>query len=99
MLTYLDDIIVVSKSVEEHEQHLRVVLDLLRKHKLRIKLSKCKFFMDQVDFLGHVVSRDGITMDPAKLQAVHDWPEPRVHPHSARARCAVSWGWQTTTGA
>ena len=85
VLTYLDDIIVVSKSVEEHEQHLRVVLDLLRKHKLRIKLSKCKFFMDQVDFLGHVVSKEGITMDPAKLQAVHDWPEPSGTPAQCKS--------------
>ncbi|KAJ9519158.1 hypothetical protein QJQ45_007709 [Haematococcus lacustris] len=64
------------KSPQEHIAHLRRVLDLLRKHKLYAKLSKCEFGMDQTSFLGHIVSASGIACDPAKVAAVESWPIP-----------------------
>ena len=77
VLVYLDDILVVSKSPEEHEHHLQVVLDLLRKHDLYAKLSKCEFSKPELQFLGHIVGRDGIKMDPQKTAVIDAWPVPR----------------------
>ncbi|KAJ9522386.1 hypothetical protein QJQ45_008324 [Haematococcus lacustris] len=71
-----DDILIFSRTPQEHIAHLRRVLDLLRKHKLYAKLSKCEFGMDQTSFLGHIVSASGIACDPAKVAAVQSWPIP-----------------------
>nr|GFC10843.1 retrotransposon protein, putative, Ty3-gypsy subclass [Tanacetum cinerariifolium] len=60
----------------QHEQHLRIVLEILRQKKLYAKLSKCEFWLQQVAFLGHIVSADGITMDPSKVEAITKWPRP-----------------------
>ncbi|KAJ9529794.1 hypothetical protein QJQ45_022194 [Haematococcus lacustris] len=76
VLVYLDDILIFSRTPQEHIAHLRRVLDLLRKHKLYAKLSKCEFGMDQPSFLGHIVSALGIACDPAKVAAVQSWPIP-----------------------
>lgn len=76
VLVYLDDILVFSKDEEEHQRHLRVVFDILRKHKLYVKLSKCAFGQTTLPFLGHLVGKDGIRVDPAKIAAVKDWPRP-----------------------
>nr|GFB96759.1 putative reverse transcriptase domain-containing protein [Tanacetum cinerariifolium] len=72
----IDDILVYFKSEEEHEQHLRIVLEILRQKKLYAKFSKCEFWLQQVAFLGHIVSVDGITMDPSKVEAITKWPRP-----------------------
>ena len=74
VLVYLDDILVFSKSAEEHAEHLKQVLARLRKHKLYAKMSKCFFFRDSVEFLGHVVSKDGVQVDPKKVSVIRDWP-------------------------
>ncbi|GJW22095.1 reverse transcriptase [Tanacetum coccineum] len=66
----------VPKSEEEHEQHLRIVLEILRQKKLYAKFSKCEFWLQQVAFLGHIVSADGIIMDPSKVEAITKWPRP-----------------------
>nr|GEX71907.1 DNA/RNA polymerases superfamily protein [Tanacetum cinerariifolium] len=63
-------------SEEEHEQHLRIVLEILRQKKLYAKFTKCEFWLQQVAFLGHIVSADGITMDPSKVEAITKWPRP-----------------------
>nr|GFD13012.1 retrotransposon protein, putative, Ty3-gypsy subclass [Tanacetum cinerariifolium] len=73
---FIDDILVYSKSEEEHEQHLRIVLEIVRQKKLYAKFSKCEFWLQQVAFLGHIVSADGITMDPSKVEAITKWPRP-----------------------
>ena len=76
VIVFIDDILVYSRSVEEHEQHLRIVLETLRREQLYAKFSKCEFWLDSVAFLGHVVSKEGIQVDPKKIEAVIDWPRP-----------------------
>jgi hypothetical protein len=76
VIVFLDDILVYSKSEADHTKHLRLVLDVLRKHQLYAKLSKCEFFQSKISFLGHVISRDGLHMEPTKVKAVMDWPTP-----------------------
>jgi len=70
---FIDDILIYSESRGEHAKHLRVVLGILREHKLYRKLSKCEFWLDEVQFLGHVISAEGIVVDPAKIETVVKW--------------------------
>ncbi|GBG61686.1 hypothetical protein CBR_g23202 [Chara braunii] len=76
VLVYLDDILVYSRTLEDHLRHLRDVLDLLRRHGFYAKLSKCRFAQHKVDFLGHYVSDQGLHMDDAKITAIAEWPTP-----------------------
>ena len=76
MIVFIEDIMVYSRSEEEHAMHLGYVLQTLREHQLYAKFSKCEFWLDQVAFLGHVVSKDGIQVDPQKIEVVIDWPRP-----------------------
>ena len=62
---------------EEHEDHVRKVLQLLRENKLYAKKSKCKFFTPQIEYLGFIVSHDGISIDPAKVKDIVEWVEPK----------------------
>jgi hypothetical protein len=77
VIVFLDDILVYSKIEEEHEQHLRMVLQVLREHQLYAKLSKCSFYQKQIHYLGHIISEEGIVVDPEKVQAIQEWPAPR----------------------
>ena len=74
----IDDILIYSKDLEEHAWHLRIVLDILREHQLYGKLSKCKFWLDKVQFLGHVISVHGISGDPIKIKAVIKYEHPNT---------------------
>ena len=76
VIVLIDDILVYSKSEADHEIHLRKVLTILRAQQLYVKFSKCEFWLSEVAFLGHVVSSKGITVDPAKIEAVMRWPQP-----------------------
>jgi hypothetical protein len=76
IVVFIDDILVYSRNEEEHEGHLRLVLQKLWDHKLHAKLSKCEFWLKQFAFLGHVVSKGGISMDPRKVQDVLSWKAP-----------------------
>nr|GEX32679.1 retrotransposon protein, putative, Ty3-gypsy subclass [Tanacetum cinerariifolium] len=81
VIVFNNDILVYSKTKEEHEehlQHLRIMLGTLRQEKLYAKFLKCEFWLGQVAFLGHIVSADGITMDPAKVKAITKWPRPKT---------------------
>ncbi|GJZ73995.1 putative reverse transcriptase domain-containing protein [Tanacetum coccineum] len=77
VIVFIDDILIYSKSEEEHEVHLKTILDLLKKEKLYAKFSKCEFWFKEVQFLGHVVNRDGIHMDPSKVESVKNWKTPK----------------------
>ncbi|GJZ35999.1 putative reverse transcriptase domain-containing protein [Tanacetum coccineum] len=76
VIVFIDDILIYSKSEEEHEVHLKMILDLLKKEKLYAKFSKCEFWLQEVQFLGHVVNRDGIHVDPSKVESVKNWMTP-----------------------
>lgn len=76
VLVFLDDILIFSRTLEEHERHVRQVLDTLRKEKLFAKESKCDFFKAEVEFLGHRVGRDGVRMMEDKVKAIGEWPTP-----------------------
>ncbi|KAL5015614.1 hypothetical protein ScPMuIL_007302, partial [Solemya velum] len=76
-LIFLDDILIFSKTFEEHLDRLNVVFERLSEHNLKLKPSKCEFFKTSVSYLGHVVSADGIGTDPEKIAAVKSWPEPQ----------------------
>ncbi|KAI5649734.1 hypothetical protein M9H77_35739 [Catharanthus roseus] len=78
VVIFIDDILVYSPNPEVHEQHLRKVLQTLREHKLYAKFSKCEFWMSQVTFLGHVITQEGISVDPAKVEAVTYWTQPKT---------------------
>uniref|UniRef100_A0A8P4KCX1 Gypsy retrotransposon integrase-like protein 1 n=1 Tax=Dicentrarchus labrax TaxID=13489 RepID=A0A8P4KCX1_DICLA len=76
LLLYLDDVIVFSSTVDEHLERLDAVLSRLQQEKLKVKLEKCCFFRTEVNYLGHVISKDGVATDPGKISAVADWSRP-----------------------
>ncbi|KAA0037369.1 pol protein [Cucumis melo var. makuwa] len=76
VIVFIDDILIYSKTEAEHEEHLHQVLETLRANKLYAKFSKCEFWLRKVTFLGHVVSSEGVSVDPAKIEAVTNWPRP-----------------------
>jgi Reverse transcriptase (RNA-dependent DNA polymerase)/RNase H-like domain found in reverse transcriptase len=77
VLVYIDDILIYSKTLEEHLQHLRLVLQALRDNKFYCKTSKCRFCTSQVAYLGHIISSEGVQMDPEKITAIVSWPTPK----------------------
>jgi hypothetical protein len=80
VIVFIYEIPIYSKNVEEHEGHLHIVLHRLRDHQLYAKFSKCEFFLGEVPFLGHVISVEGISIDPSMVQDVLDWKPPKsVH--------------------
>ena len=78
VLVYLDDILVYSKTGEEHVEHLKTVLELLREHKLYGKLPKCELLSQNIEHLGHIISKDGIQVNPKKIEAVMKWEAPQM---------------------
>ncbi|KAL0560621.1 hypothetical protein IC582_001030 [Cucumis melo] len=76
VIVFIDDILIYSKIEAKHEEHLRMVLEMLRANKSYAKFSKCEFWLKQVSFLGHVVSKSGVSVDSAKIEAITSWLRP-----------------------
>ncbi|KAI3758494.1 hypothetical protein L6452_06058 [Arctium lappa] len=78
VIVFIDDILIYSRRKEDHEQHLKLILELLKDQKLYAKFSKCEFWIREVHFLGHVVNQEGIQVDPAKVEAIKKWEIPKT---------------------
>ena len=78
VVVFINDILIYSKFKEEHVEHLRIVLQVLKEKKLYANLSKCEFWLTEVSFLGHVISGDGIAIDPSKVDVVLQWQAPKL---------------------
>jgi hypothetical protein len=76
VVIFIYDILIFSKTEEEHEEHLRLVLLRLREHQLYAKFSRCEFWIDEVPFLGHIISKGGTAVDPSKVKDVLEWETP-----------------------
>ena len=72
VVVFIDDILIYSANHQDHEEHLKVVMEILRENKLFAKLKKCEFWIQEVSFLGHVVSKDGLVVDPKKIEAIDE---------------------------
>nr|GFC80892.1 transposon Ty3-G Gag-Pol polyprotein [Tanacetum cinerariifolium] len=77
VIVFIDDILIYSKDEKEHEEHLKAILEFLKKEELYAKFSKCEFWIPKVQFLGHMIDSQGIHMDPAKIKSVKDWASPK----------------------
>src|SRR3984893_2119853 len=78
IIVYLDDIVVYSKDTQDHLHHLQLVFNRLQDHKLYAKLEKCQFMQQEIKFLGHVISANGIKVNPEKVQAIVEWQTPKT---------------------
>ena len=78
VVVFIDDILIYLENEADHAEHLRIVLTRLKEHKLYAKFSKCEFWLQKVPFLGHVLSENGIFVDPTKVQEVMDWKAPTL---------------------
>ncbi|GJV95305.1 putative reverse transcriptase domain-containing protein [Tanacetum coccineum] len=78
VIVFIDDILIYSKTKEEHDVHLRLILELLKKEELYAKFSKCDFWLSKVQFLGHVIDSEGRHVDPAKIESIKDWESPKT---------------------
>ncbi|GJS34605.1 putative reverse transcriptase domain-containing protein [Tanacetum coccineum] len=78
VIVFIDDILIYLRSKEEHEEHLKQILELLKKEELYAKLSKCEFWLPKVQFFGHVIDSEGIHIDPAKIDSIKDWAPPKT---------------------
>ena len=76
MLIFIDDILIYSKNLEEHIEHLKIVLQTLKENQLYAKFNKCDFFKDQIQYLGHVILADGIAVDLEKIKIIMEWIAP-----------------------
>nr|GEU88688.1 putative reverse transcriptase domain-containing protein [Tanacetum cinerariifolium] len=78
VIVFIDDILIYSKNKQQHEEHLKLILELLKKEQLYAKFSKCEFWIPKVQFLGHVIDCQGIHVDPAKIESIKDWASPKT---------------------
>nr|GEW99300.1 hypothetical protein [Tanacetum cinerariifolium] len=78
VIVFIDDILIYSKNEEEHEEHLKLILELLKKEELYAKFYKCEFWIPKVQFLGHMIDSQGIHVDPAKIESIKDWSSPKM---------------------
>ena len=74
IIVFLDDILIYSRMEEEYEEHLKIALQVLRENQLYVELRKCSFYHQQIQYLSHIISKEGITVDPSKIEAIQEWP-------------------------
>jgi hypothetical protein len=94
VVVFIDDILVYSKNVSDHEEHLWMVLQKLWDNQLYAKFSKCEFWIDEVPFLGHIISNGGISVDPAKVREIVAWSIPSM---VTEILSLISWDLSATT--
>ncbi|GKF54101.1 putative reverse transcriptase domain-containing protein, partial [Tanacetum coccineum] len=78
VIVFIDDILIYFKDEEEHGKYLKIILELMKKERLYAKFSKCDFWLDSVQFLGHVIDRSGIHVNPAKIEDIKSWAAPMM---------------------
>ncbi|GKB90808.1 putative reverse transcriptase domain-containing protein [Tanacetum coccineum] len=78
LIVFIDDILIYSKNKKEHKEHLKAIMELLKKEELYAKFSKCEFWIPKVKFLGHVIDSQGIHVDPTKIESIKDWASPKT---------------------
>ncbi|GJV69219.1 putative reverse transcriptase domain-containing protein [Tanacetum coccineum] len=78
VIVFIDNILIYSRNKKEHEEHLKVILELLKKEELYAKFSKCEFWIPKVQFLGHMIDSQGIHVDPTKIESIKDWASPKT---------------------
>jgi hypothetical protein len=77
VVVFIDNIVIFAKNEEEHDEHLRLVLQKLRENQIYAKLNKCEFWLNEVSFLGHIISEGGISVDPSKVNDLLSWNTPQ----------------------
>ncbi|GJU74144.1 putative reverse transcriptase domain-containing protein [Tanacetum coccineum] len=92
VIVFIDDILIYSCNEKEHEEHLKTILELLKKEELYAKFSKCEFWINTVKFLGHVIDSSGIHVDPAKIEAIKNWASPTTISELAQKNKKFDWG-------
>jgi hypothetical protein len=90
VIMFIDDILIYLENEEDHAEHIRIVLTRLREHQLYAKFSKCEFWLKRVPFLGHMLSKSGILVDPSKVQEVMDWKSPTIV-HEVQSFLGLAW--------
>ncbi|GJU13637.1 putative reverse transcriptase domain-containing protein [Tanacetum coccineum] len=92
LIVFIDDILIYSKDEKVHEEHLKAILELLKKEQLYAKFSKCEFWIPKVQFLGHIIDSRGIHVDPAKIESIKDWASPKT-PTDIRQFLGIKFDW------
>ena len=90
VVVFIDDILIYSENEQEHKEHWKMIMQVLREQQLYAKFNKCDLFKDKIQYLGHVVPKDGISVDPDKIMAIIEWPVPK-NVTDIRSFMGITW--------